>query len=46
LVIERQFHGIRPNYNELSEEFRLFHNLYSLSLCRPLRGGRWRHSQI
>jgi hypothetical protein len=28
LVIERCFLGIRPNYFELSEEFRHFHNLY------------------
>lgn len=28
LVIDREFHGIRPDYKELSEEFRLFHNLY------------------
>jgi len=28
LVIGRYFNGIRPGYAELSEEFRLFHNLY------------------
>ena len=28
LVICREFHGIRENYLEISEEFRLFHNLY------------------
>lgn len=28
LVIERSFHGLRPEYVEISEEFRLFHNLY------------------
>ena len=28
LVIERDFHGIRDDYAEISEEFRLFHNLY------------------
>src|SRR3972149_6041771 len=28
LVIDREFHGIRPDYLELSEEFRLFHELY------------------
>lgn len=28
LVIDREFHGIRPDYVELSEEFRLFHKLY------------------
>jgi hypothetical protein len=27
LVIEREFHGIRAAYRELSEEFRLYHNL-------------------
>ncbi len=27
LVVERDFHGVRPPYRELSEEFRLFHNL-------------------
>ena len=31
LVIEHEFHGVRPSYNELSEEFRLFHNLYQES---------------
>ena len=28
LVIVREFHGMRDNYNEISEEFRLVHNLY------------------
>jgi len=28
LVIDRAFHGIRENYKEISEEFRLFHRLY------------------
>src|SRR5438067_289326 len=28
LIIEREFHGIRPDYEEISEEFRLFHELY------------------
>jgi len=28
LVIDREFYGIRPNYKEISEEFRLFHRLY------------------
>ena len=28
LVIDREFHGLRPDYQELSEEFRLFHRLY------------------
>lgn len=28
LMIDREFHGIRPAYRELSEEFRLFHQLY------------------
>jgi hypothetical protein len=28
LVIERRFHSIKPAYEEISEEFRLFHNLY------------------
>lgn len=28
LVIMRNFHGVRPSYPELSEEFRLFHSLY------------------
>jgi hypothetical protein len=27
-VIERHFHGIKPEYVEIKEEFRLFHNLY------------------
>ena len=28
LVIDREFYGMRDNYKELSEEFRLFHRLY------------------
>lgn len=28
LVIDRHFHGIRPDYKEISEEFRLFHKLF------------------
>ena len=28
LVINRNFHGIKPNYEEINEEFRLFHELY------------------
>jgi hypothetical protein len=28
LVVERSFHGIKPAYQEIAEEFRLFHNLY------------------
>lgn len=28
LVIDRDFHGIRDDHKEISEEFRLFHNLY------------------
>lgn len=28
LIILREFHGIRPNYAEIGEEFRLFHGLY------------------
>ncbi len=28
LVIDRNFHGARPDYVELNEEFRLFHNLW------------------
>lgn len=28
LVIDRDFHGLRPDYKEISEEFRLFHRLY------------------
>jgi hypothetical protein len=27
LVLERRFHGIKPAYEEISEEFRLLHNL-------------------
>lgn len=28
LIIDRYFHGMRPDYRELGEEFRLFHRLY------------------
>lgn len=28
LLIYREFHGMRPDYVEVSEEFRLFHSLY------------------
>lgn len=28
LVIRRDFYGMRPDYSEILEEFRLFHNLY------------------
>lgn len=28
IVIERSFHGLRPDEFEISEEFRLFHNLF------------------
>lgn len=28
LVIDREFYGIKENYKEISEEFRLFHDLY------------------
>jgi hypothetical protein len=28
LIINRNFYGIRPDYEEISEEFRLFHDLY------------------
>jgi hypothetical protein len=28
LIIEREFHGIRSDYEEISEEFRLFHELF------------------
>lgn len=28
VVLERHFHGIKDDYEEISEEFRLFHNLY------------------
>jgi hypothetical protein len=28
LVIDREFYGMRDNYQEISEEFRLFHRLY------------------
>ena len=32
LVMDRAFHGIREDYLEISEEFRLFHNLYHDSI--------------
>ena len=28
LIIDREFYGMRPDYMEISEEFRLFHRLY------------------
>jgi hypothetical protein len=28
LVISREFHGVRPDYKEISEEFRHFHRMY------------------
>lgn len=28
LLIDRHFHGMRPDYFEINEEFRLFHDLY------------------
>ncbi|MBC3842097.1 hypothetical protein GXW82_23550 [Streptacidiphilus sp. 4-A2] len=28
LIVRRFFHGLKPPYNEVSEEFRHFHNLY------------------
>jgi hypothetical protein len=28
LIIDRNFYGMRPDYKEISEEFRLFHRLY------------------
>ncbi|MFI1481830.1 hypothetical protein [Streptomyces sp. NPDC020747] len=28
LIIDRDFHGLKPSYLEVSEEFRHFHNLY------------------
>ncbi len=28
IVLYREFHGVRPSYPELSEDFRVFHNLY------------------
>src|SRR5262245_11249010 len=28
LILDREFYGIRTNYREISEEFRLFHGLY------------------
>jgi hypothetical protein len=38
LVVWRQFHGIRPDFIELCQEFRLFHNLYpDPARCRFLK---------
>ena len=28
IVLYREFHGVRPSYQEICEEFRIFHNLY------------------
>ncbi len=28
LVLYREFHGVKPSYQEICEEFRIFHNLY------------------
>lgn len=28
LIFDREFHGIRPDYKEINEEFRLFHRLF------------------
>lgn len=28
IVLYREFHGLRPSYQEICEEFRVFHNLY------------------
>lgn len=28
IVLERSFYGMKPQHKEISEEFRLFHNLY------------------
>ena len=28
IVLCREFHGVRPSYQEICEEFRIFHNLY------------------
>lgn len=28
LIFDRDFHGIRPDYKEINEEFRLFHRLF------------------
>jgi len=28
LIITREFYGIRPDYHEITEEFRLYHDLY------------------
>ena len=28
IVLPREFHGVRPSYPEICEEFRLFHNLF------------------
>jgi hypothetical protein len=38
LVIDRTFHGVRPAYRELAQEFRLFHNLYA----DPASGRLWK----
>src|SRR6266496_1859515 len=27
-ILERDCHGVKPSYEEVAEEFRLFHNLY------------------
>jgi hypothetical protein len=39
LIIEREFHDIKPAYVEIREEFRLFHNLYFDSLLSKLTEG-------
>lgn len=36
LVIRRHFHGLKGNYVELLEEFRLYHNLFQKSVADPL----------
>ena len=28
IVLYREFHGVKPSYQEICEEFRIFHNLY------------------
>lgn len=28
LILHRNFHGVKPEYREISEDFRLFHNLF------------------
>src|SRR5258706_3994990 len=28
LILDREFHGLKPSHKEVAEEFRLFHNLY------------------